>query len=203
MNKLLKYKKYLPTLLFILGVVLLLITIFSQGPRLFSLLSEYEDLARQTDEKRLKLNSVRQISGQQIEDQLDLVSTALPSEKNATLIYSGITSVAAKHAVEVKNFSIDVGDVFISNDTGDTSVQELVVQLDVVSPSYINTRLFITDLYRSLPISEIENVRLVEGEGQMSLIFFYKREEATPQVSSAISATQQDILDEISTWNRP
>lgn len=195
-------KKYLVTGLFSVGALFMVLLFVTQFQPLLQNLERVESLASELADDEAEFVSLQQTTGAQLDEKMQIANIALPSEKDATLIYSLITTVAASHAINIESFSIDVGEVLIGNDLVDDPYAELSVSVDFVSPARVNTVQFISNLYTALPISEVVSMREVEGQGSLTLTFYYSNPIDNSRPLN-INTDDEALLSEISGWTRP
>lgn len=200
-------KKYFAYILLGVAFLILALGMSRIAPSIFQLHEEVDVLSTEISQQEQALASLVAYGGSKAGD-LEIVNTALPSEKNASLIYGKISQAAATYAVTIDSFSVDVGEVYVSDAEGgrDEAVSQLSVTLNITSPSVANTQQFVKELYRSLPLSEITSLKLSDGKGEVTLSFFYKGEPDIASGSASITpltAREQAVFQEISTWSRP
>lgn len=177
-------------------------------PEILALHKDVNSLSAKNQELEATLSSIIAYGSGAQATQLEVVNTALPSDKDASLIYASLTKVAADYAVTLNSFSVNVGEVYVSDSSTqgrDDTVSELTVVLDVTSPSTGNTLQFVQALYKSLPIMQIDSMKIVDGRGQITLTYYYKP-SADNIVGGAIqpmSPSEKSVFDQISTWTRP
>lgn len=205
---LLYFKKYLAFVLFFVGGLVLIIALSRFLPEILGLNREVSRLSTKNQELESTLSSILGYAGGAQAAQIEVVDTALPSDKDASLIYASLTKAAADYAVTIDSFSVDVGEVYVSDSSTkgrDDTVSELTVILDVTSPSTGNTLQFVQALYRSLPITQIDTMRLIDGRGQITLTFYYKGETGSVVGGEIqpMSSSEKSVFDQISTWTRP
>ena len=200
-------KKYLTLILFGLGAVFIIVALVRFLPEMLSMQDEVDDLDMRSQALSQTLASVIAYGSGAQASELEIVNTALPSDKDASLIYASITNAAASYAVKIDSFSVNVGEVYVSDsgNSRDDTLSELTVVLDVTSPSSGNTLQFVQALYRSLPVTQIDGMKLVDGRGQMTLTYYYKGDPGniTGGAIQPVGGNEKSVYDQISGWERP
>lgn len=142
---------------------------------------------------------------------LKVVSSALPSEKEFDSVLYAISTAANNATVSIDDFTFQVGKLSTASAEA-TAVQQqqenpsLKVTLGVKGD--INqTKMFITELSKKLPLSETVDIKLDKKSSALSVFFFYKPfsfisyDMAVPLKERSYKDKQ--LLKEISAWQVP
>ncbi len=105
--------------------------------------------------------------------QLQVASTALPSEKDFTSILSAISQAAANSGISVGDFSFQVGELSATKASNTNSTPEIDIIL-VINGGIDGTRQFLHELTNRLPLSEVTNVRVNDATTTITILFYYK-----------------------------
>lgn len=135
--------------------------------------------------------------------QLGLASAAFPPDKNFTGILDAVNVAANKAGIVLGDYDFQVGD--LSKATQGRSVPSLDISLFVTGGSVETTR-FISELYKSFPISEIADIEVNKNSSKVIVSFYYR-----PFVKVAdnylpihpLPKNYLDTLKDLTTWNNP
>lgn len=122
------------------------------------------------------LSTINALSAE-IDENIENVQTALPVEKDITLIFSALTSAAEKADVTLSDYSIKVGNIFEKETKPArkaTGTPEVTVNATIRASDSASLLSFSKEMYDVLPLAEVRNVRIVENEANLEMRFFYK-----------------------------
>lgn len=136
-----------------------------------------------------------------LDSQLAIATDALPSGKDFASILTAVSISADKAGVLLGDYEFQVGD--LTRDIPSVRYPSLEIVLSVSGGvrSILN---FISELYNSVPISEVINVEMNNNRSVITVIFYYKPLPQTPPVTSeikALSAKNLSTINTIFTWN--
>jgi len=177
MNQYFKDKPYLLPLLFFSSAVFVGVVSFaSLLPTVFEAQSEVSNREQSVSDLTDSVQTLNSISDSQLNTETKLVNDALPEGKDVAAVFAALSEVASKHNVTIDGFTLDVGDVFIQEGvrTAQSGVSQLQVDVTFSSPSTEDTEAFVTALYEELPLAEVDEMRVVEDQGRITINFFYK-----------------------------
>lgn len=199
-----RYKEYLvPSLVIFICILLFFIIIIPQIKDLINISKQ-----RDTELKKLKilknnLNILANINSSVLDSQFDVISSALPPNKDFTGIITGISGAVQRSGVSLSDFEFAVGDL---TETEVTSGEFpfLNTKLNIQS-SYQQSADFITELFKSFPLAEITDVSLSGSSTEISVVFYYKPmpviEIDNYKPIKILSKNNLDLINELSAWN--
>ena len=123
------------------------------------------------------LNSLPQ---ETIDDNYNLVTTALPVQKDVVLIYTELNKAAERAGVKLGGFSIKVGNIYSTDNTKTVTVGKAVNGIPFInilinsSGDNANLRKFAQELYKSIPLVDIKAIDLSKSDARLDVNFYYK-----------------------------
>lgn len=155
---------------------------------------------------------LKSIPDEKIDVNYVLATTALPVQKDVILIFSELDLASKLAGVKLGGFSLKVGGVYSS----DGQTQNLDKTIDGipylsilvnVSGEGDALRKFADEMYKTLPLTEINNVDISKRDARYDVNFYFKPITARVQnediVSlSNLSASEEKRLKELDTWNK-
>lgn len=175
-----------------------------------SLLSQKKSTVEAKEETLRLLNST---PDQVVDDNYTLITTALPTQKDVVLIFSELSDTAQKSGVKLGGFSVKVGGIY----TSDTKNNAVDTGKSIQGIPYLNILVNVTgqvdqmknfaeEIYRSLPLVEINGINIGKNDARYDINFFFKPVTVRPTNADttalkAISPVEQKQLDELKTWN--
>lgn len=149
------------------------------------------------------LNLLTNMDESQMDSQLQIVSGALSSNKDFEGILNGISIAANKAGVFLGDYEFQVGDITKPS----LNIQSFPsLQLTLTTYGGVNgvTR-FMTELYKTVPLSEITEVKVTSTTSEISALFYYKPFPPLGFNDSApiIPVSQQGLstIANLSSWN--
>lgn len=155
------------------------------------IIPQFQELGIQTEKNGIKeaevmalqssLNAINSVSEERLASDVEILTTALPTNKEVISVFSSIVSLATDVGIQVRGFTIQVGDVYdtkneqphaeISSETGFPSM-DVVLSLSSASQSQIVE--FTKRLYASFPIAKVNTVTAQDGNSSMEISFYYR-----------------------------
>lgn len=193
---------------------------------LFASISSKNEEIRQKEQTvadtQTTIDSIRAINAQNAEDNISLLRTALPQNKDIILVYSTLVSVASENSMELLSFSVKVGEVFARDTTEavdpgavpaepeDTSalaaLPSLTVTAELSAENKDSLFSFSQKLAQALPLS---NVSMIETEGNIGtydISFFYKPLNPTTlteqKIITPLTPEDQALLEQLRQYSR-
>lgn len=153
------------------------------------------------------------ISENQIESNYQLVTTALPIQKDIILIFGELNTAASRANVELGGFSLQVGNVYVEDNKAIDTKKNIngVPYLNIlvgVSGDSRGLRAFADELYKSLPLVEIESIDISQRNARYEVNFFYKpislrTDSDNIEMATPLSSVENQQLEILNSWNIP
>ncbi len=199
-----RYKEYLLPVGVILACVLLLFFIIIPQ---FQMFLDTQQQAKVESGKLLvlrnNLNLLTNMDESRLDSQLQIASGALPSTKDFAGILNGISVSANKAGVFLGNYQFQVGDISKPS----VNVQSFPsIQLSLTINGGIDGAMrFMSELYKTVPLSEITSVKVSNANSEISILFYYRPfpplgfNNSAPIVS--VSQEGSALITNLSSWN--
>lgn len=197
------YKNYLLPL----GVIAccFLVLFFIVIPQTQQYLSNSDTLKAETqklDDLKNNYNFLVNLDEAKTDDQLKTLSAVLPPDKDFAGVMNSISSTAGKTNVSVGNFSFTVGDLSSVSQIGSLYPNfQVLLTLQGDSGSIIN---FISQIYKTAPVAEINIIKLQSGSANITLLFYYKpfasQNISDSQSVQSLSPASQTLISDLSAW---
>lgn len=201
------YARYKQHILFIVTILVCLV-LFSIIiiPRIRELSILSKNAKNEADKLLILKNNLSLLSSMDdaiLDSQLKLVSSALPIDKDFEGILTAVSQAAIRSGVSLSDYEFKVGDL------SETSIKTsgfpyLEMSLSVKSTSQQTVK-FISELYKSFPISEVVSVSQENDSATVKILFYYK---PLPQVLfndgepiQTVSQKGMELIDRLSLWN--
>ncbi len=154
------------------------------------------------------LNSITQ---ETIDENFNLVTTAIPLEKDVILIFNELNQIATKTSVKLGGFNVKIGGIY-STDKKPKANQKLVngvpyVNILVnVSGKGAGLRSFADELYKSIPLVEIKSIDITKTGARYDVNFYYKppalkQDNADGVPLTSLNGTEVKQLKDLKSWN--
>jgi len=168
-----RYKEYLLPV----GVIFVCILLF-----LFVIIPQFQNFLDTQQQAKVEssklailknnLNLLTNMDESQMDSQLQIVSGALPSNKDFEAILNGISVAANKSGVFLGDYEFQVGDI-TKPSLNIQSYPSLQLSLTINGGVSGVTR-FMTELYKTVPLSEITSVKVSNITSEITALFYYK-----------------------------
>jgi hypothetical protein len=145
-----------------------------------------------------------------IDSNYDLVTKALPTQKDIILIYSELTDAATNAGVTLGGFSLRVGSVYSAGKKtaakqSSVSGIPLLNMLVTVSGTNENVKQFADILYKSSPLIEIKSVDISKSDARYDVNFYFKPVGLLPDnIASAplkaLNASENSQMKQLKAW---
>jgi hypothetical protein len=166
--------------------------------------------AVQAKEQTIQL--LNSLSLENVDADYNLVTTALPIQKDIVLIFSELNSAAAASNVQLGGFTVKVGGVYASDTTTLSANKSLngipfLNTLVNVSGSNEDVRKFAIELYKSIPLVEIKNIDISKKDARYDVNFYFKPITVRPNNADntalkALTVAERQQLETLKTWNQ-
>ena len=144
-----------------------------------------------------------------LNDQLTIVSHALPPEKNFGYVLNALSAAAANSGVSFGDYAFQVGSVSLKGGTKNGDIQQhglSIVQLTIVVNGNLNSiKHFIESVETKLPISEVTTVNGSGNSVSLRMQFYQKQ---FPNVSysgdqplQGLSTKNTQLLQNLKSWD--
>lgn len=191
-----------------IGVILACIgiLIFIVVPEFKHYLSSKEELKMETQKLevlRNNYNFLLSLDDSKINTDFKILSQALPSNKDFVGIMSAITIAGSKAGVSVEDFNFSLGDL---DKAGIDVSQFPSIKIDVnIGGNAQAVTEFITQLYKTVPASEIKSIKSSGNATSLIIVFYYK--PFPPQginnqaPITSLSSQDKSTIENVSSWN--
>lgn len=131
------------------------------------------------------------------------LSQVLPPNKDFFSIMSSITIAASKTGVSVQDFNFSLGN--LDKDVNDASkYPSIKININIGGNAQALAK-FITELYKTIPASEVISIKATDNVTTLVILFYYK--PYPPQSINnenpivPLTAKKQAIIKDVSAWN--
>jgi hypothetical protein len=199
-----KYKEYLLPLVVILVCIGLFIFVLIPGiQNLFYSQQEAKVEAEKLTMLRNNLNTLNNLSDTQLDSQLQIVASALPPNKDFAGILNAIGVAANNSGVILGDYNFSVGD--ITNNQSFQPFPSLQLTLTISAGGINSVIKFVSELYKTVPISEVSSIRADAMGSQITVLFYYRPfpslDFSDSQPLAPLSSKNLSIINQLSTWN--
>ena len=199
-----RYKEYLlPVGVIFVSILLFLFVIIPQFQNFLDAQQQSKAEANKLVVLKNNLNLLTNMDESQMDSQLKVLSGALPSNKDFEGILNGISAAADKAGVFLGDYEFQVGDI-TKPSLNIQSFPSLQLTLTIYGGVGGVTR-FMSELYKTVPLSEITDVKVTSNISEITAVFYYKPFPPLGFNNSApiIPVSQQglSIVGNLSSWN--
>jgi len=168
-----RYKQFIiPGVVILVCFVLLITFIIPQLKALFELSTNAKKDSNRIIVLKNNLNFLSSLSDSALDSQLQIVSTALPTNKDFIGVINAISYAASFTGVSVSEFQLQIGD--LSQAPTDTSkFSSLSLKLSV-NGNTNDVNKFIEALYTTFPLSEVTSINIGDTSSTVEINFYYK-----------------------------
>jgi len=199
-----RYKEYLlPVGVIFVCILLFLLVIIPQFQNFLDTQQQAKAEASKLAILKNNLNLLTNIDETQTNTQLQIVSGALPPNKDFEGILNGISIAANKAGIFLGDYEFQVGDI-TKPSLNIQSFPSLQLSL-TINGGVSGVTQFMTELYKTFPLSEITDVKVSNTISDITLLFYYKPFPSIGFSDSApitpISQAGTAIIANLSSWN--
>jgi hypothetical protein len=207
-----KYKQQILPIVFLLAAFFVIFkVIMPQWSEIQDFKSSLED--KSVDVKTLKSNIdfLDSISDDVVNKNYDLLTTAIPQEKNILLIFTELNNVADKNNVTLGGLSVKVGGVYSSDKNKPITSSQAIDGIPYLNISVeakgntISLKDFGQSLYQSLPLVDIKEIDIGENDARYDVNFFFEPLKTVSGVSTqalkSLSASDSTLLNQLNLWS--
>src|SRR3989344_6306957 len=168
-----RYKAFIiPILTILVCLVVVVKFIIPQINSFFSLNEERKLLSAKIAILKANADFLANLNEDDLDLKLQIVSAALPAEKDFTGILNAVSKTANDSRVSVDDYLLSIGDLSIKS--AQVSQAPSIKILLKVNTGLDGTQRFLNELNNSLPISEVSSVQTGGNSSSISTIFYYK-----------------------------
>ncbi len=168
-----RYKQFIiPAVVILVCFILLITFIMPQLKALFALSNDAKKDSNRIVVLKNNLNLLSSLSDSALDSQLQIVSIALPTNKDFIGVINAISYAASFTGANVSEFQLQIGDLSQApTDTGKFSSLSLNLS---VNGSTNDVNKFIKALYTTFPLSEVTSVNIGDTVSTVAINFYHK-----------------------------
>jgi hypothetical protein len=165
-------KSYIiPVIIILISVILFFQFVIPEFGALHKVQQEAKQLSQELEIMKSNLNVLSNTDEDVLDSQLETLTLALPLNKDAIRILNSIYANAQKTGISLGAFSFAIGDISKPESTIDLPVIKLSVPIEA---DVIGVNSFIEIINKTVPLSEINSVKIGNKSSQIELSFYYK-----------------------------
>lgn len=201
-----RYKVFLiPLIVIIVSFVLTIKILIPQIQDLIAVQNESNRLRERVETLKSNLNLLSGLDQSVLDNQLTVVSSALPVEKDFAGILNALIVASSRSGASLGDFSFQIGELA----TGSAALgRQLSIQVNLtLSGNVFSAQRFLQELSKTTPLSEVKTGKVSGNSFDVSVNFFYR---PIPQLKldegkmlTALSKSETDVISEISSWSQP
>ena len=199
-----KYKEYLVPVGVILVSILIIFLILL--PQIQQFFSSEQTLKRENEKLSILKNNydfLSNLSDETVDENLNVLSLALPANKNFAGIVNEISTASIESGVTVLNFSFQVGNLTADiKEKAKYPTLQLTVRLSGGSIAIAN---FVGQLYKTVPTAEVTSIKVKGKDASVTILFYYKSFPAQTvseeEPIAKLTAKENALIQQISSWN--
>ena len=205
------YNQYRPFILsgvfLFFAFIIIFQVIFPQVSFIFSLQEKISTKSEEASMLQMSLDNLVSLDNTQLSRDFQTANSALPTVKDIGGMFSALTSVAGKSNVTVRGFSLKVGKLFgtqTAPQTNTAGVPYLTVSAKVVAIDSRDFIIFLSELQKTFPISEVKSMTAEGSTANFEINFYYQpldiktlvqQEQVTP-----LTKSEKNLLDTLQEW---
>lgn len=202
-----RYKKYfLPVGVFLLSVILFF---FIVVPQFGDYTKSRQQASTASEHLNITQGNVQLLSSldeRTLDDDSAIVSQALPPGKDFVSILNAISSAGDRSGTALGDYTFQVGDVAGLTNKENASVPTLQLNINIVGSARDASK-FLSELAKTLPLSEATSVKFGNSGTSIMLSFYFKpfphyNFNSSTELHS-LSKDQQSLLQTIATFHAP
>lgn len=197
------YKEYIIAFAIIFVCLILFVKIIiPQIQDLFLINNQSKVLSEKIRVLKSNMIFLSSVNDDDLNSKLQVTSAALPSEKDFAAVLNAIQIASAKAGVMLGDFEFKVGE--LSTPSAKISTQPGMEIILTVSGGVEGSRRFITQLSKTLPLSQVSSLQTSGNLAVITTVFNYKPFSPTAfnfgSQLKALSKSDLSLLDKISSW---
>lgn len=201
------YKHYkgflLPIGVILVSILVIIYVITPQIQQYFNSQNSVNTEQQKLNTLNANYNLLNSLNDAQIAANLNILSQALPAQKDFAGIINAVSYVSAKTGVSVGNFEFSLGDLSASTFAG-TAYPSTKISISLKgNPKNIAN--FASEIVKTMPIAEVTSMNVAGNASTLGVLFYYK--PFPPQNISnqtqilPLSASDQLLIKQVSAWN--
>jgi hypothetical protein len=200
----LHYKAFLlPFGVVVVSVLMIFYLIFPQIQQYFNLQDTIGIEQQKLDTLVGNYNFLNSLDDNQVNSNYQLLTGALPPEKDFAGIINAITYVSGQTGVAVGDFQFSLGNLSPSNLSG-TAYLSTKIEISLKgSPQ--NVVAFTREIIKTIPIADVDSLSVGQNSSDIVLVFYYKplpSQSISDQIKIVpLSTNQQNLINTITNWN--
>lgn len=199
------YKEFfLPVGVIVVSILLFFFAVIPAVQNYFNQQALAKDEAQKLLILKNNLNTLSGLDDTQLNQNITVLSSALPSTKDFAGVINAINADAALTGVSVGDFEFQVGNLTSTNDQGIGPYPTL--QLAVSINGSVNSILqYMNEFAKTVPIAEVTSIKTNSNFANITILFYFKPflssnlSDETPV--NPLSQKDQDLISKISKWN--
>jgi len=199
-----RYKEYLlPVGVILVCILLFLLVIIPQFQNFLDTQGQAKSEANKLIILKNNLNLLTNMDESQLDSQLQIVSVALPPNKDFEGILNGISVAANRAGVFLGDYEFQVGDI-TKPSLNAQSFPSLQLSL-TINGGVSGITKFMAEIYKTVPLSEITGVKVTSTTSEITILFYYKPfpplgfNDSTP--INSVSSQGLSTISNLSSWN--
>ncbi|GEM_PF-1231051 len=199
----LQYKDIiLSSLVIVVCFVLMLWVIFPQIQEWFSLKDEESQYQQRIGILKQNITFLTGLNNQSLDSEVQLATTALPSDKDYLGVLQSISDTAIISRVAIGDYGFQVGE--LSAKPVLLSERPSLKILLTVGGDLPSTKIFIKELSQRFPLAEVTSIETT-GQASTLTILFYFKNYSSDKVDDTVairpvSAGNKQLLAQLQTW---
>lgn len=166
-----KNKPYILSIaIMLVSIILFLQFVIPQFQVLLATEKKVKETSLKLETLKANLNILTNINDETLNSQIEVLNSALPLNKDLIGILNSVYSTAQKTGVSLGSFSFTVGDLAQSENANNFSIVRLSVPIDA---DVIAINSFVETISKTLPLSEVNLVRIGKTSSTVDLSFYY------------------------------
>ena len=199
-----QYKEFIiPIVAIIVSIILVVIIVI---PQTQGLLQNQEELKKEQEKLTVLKNNYNLLVNMdeaQVTSNLQSLTKALPPNKDFVGVINTISYNSVRSNIFIEDFEFLVGDISKQpKESSDFPFLTLKLSLSGSAESVIN---FISELYKSIPMAEVIDIKSTSENSTVTVLFYYKTFSQGSVTSdfplTELTKKEQGIIDDISSWN--
>lgn len=191
------------------GLVLFFVVLIPQFTGILEFREELDTQSETNNSLRNSVNVLNSLNDTQLDEDYNLVLSALPVSKGIGSVYSALNNAALDSNVSIGSLNLQVGSVYSIEEDPRTrnvdGVPFLNLLVRVNGGSTADTQRFAQVLYEKLPLNEINSIAATNSDGRYDVDFFFKpintkSFQAQTQIQQ-LSPSQQELLKTLRSWS--
>lgn len=195
-----KYKPFfMPIVITLVCIILTFTLLIPQLNNWLTIQQQIADSQRRINILTQNLNLAGKINGNVVDQYLQLVTKALPTNKDFIGILGAISNASIDSGISLNDYSFEVGDL-----TNNTKDQLLSLPVNIsITGSFSDLIRFTSSIKKQLPLSKITNISYDgNNSGTLTIVFYYKPFPATvsfqpSQPLQTLSSSETTLLKQL------